>query len=410
MSLSETPKEYKSTSGGGAKKQTAKRWMITLNMHDLDGQAEKLSLQHFNAACQVHPCTYAVFQPEIGKNGTNHIQAYVEMASPLSLTSIKKHFGQRIHAEICKGTQAQCVDYCTKEDTRVPGAEPVTYGEAMKANPRTGGTQGSRSDWSDAWNRLKKGERVDQILDQHPHMLPCNRALTHARSAVLLAHTRRRKTKTTILYGDAGTGKSTTAYNLAKMQGDFYNLMPNGNGGLWFDGYDPLVHTTVVLDEFTGGKCKLTLLNMLMDEWPMQVETKGGTLPFLAKHLIICSNFHPSKWYDFENPEKHLCYPALRRRIDNLVSFKLKEEKTLGKVHTKTVTKIKVEIGIFPISVVKSPYPLRSIQIESAPSSPRRSLSPGPGEDPENPTNDLPSMDEEMELELGSTVPIQIDE
>lgn len=93
---------------------------------------------------------------------------------------------------------------------------------------------------------------------------------------------RKRETKTilTVLYGAAGTGKTSTAINFAKTFGSYY-LMPNDGKSIWWNGYDPLQHECVILDEFNGSKCPLTFLNQLADAYDLRVQTKGGFYHFL---------------------------------------------------------------------------------------------------------------------------------
>lgn len=75
---------------------------------------EQLSKEHEFVVGQLERC------PSTGKL---HIQAYVECKSARDL----KWYGSRgYHVEPCKGTQAQCIAYCTKEETRV--LDPLTYG------------------------------------------------------------------------------------------------------------------------------------------------------------------------------------------------------------------------------------------------------------------------------------------
>jgi hypothetical protein len=359
--LSRPPRTY----GDSPHTQTAQKarcWLITVNMKgDIKSHENVMRLRRFNAGAQVPPCTYAIFQPEVGESGTYHIQAYVEMAKPMTLTSVKKHFGESIHAEIRLGSQQQAIDYCSKEDTRAEDGEVVEYGEKMRVN-KSGGTQGGRADWADAWSKLKGGKRPAEVLDDHPHMLPCVRALHHARTEALSGQHREGKTKLIVLYGDSNTGKSTTARVIAERKGEWVKVSTSGNN-LWFDHYDPMRHRTVILDEFTGSKCKLTQLNELADESQFFVETKGSTLPWLAKQLVITSNFHPSKWYDFENPEKHLDLTSLMRRIDVLVELRKEDVAIQGTVRPMCV--VTVHKGIFNARQVSSALPLHSTQFES---------------------------------------------
>ena len=50
----------------------------------------------------------------------------------------------------------------------------------------------------------------------------------------------------------------------------------------------------------------------LLDRYPCQVETKGGSINFAPKKIIILSNKAPEDWYD-----KNKCaWEPLERRIE----------------------------------------------------------------------------------------------
>lgn len=367
------PKEY--TRANGKKDyEKARRWVLTLHMAKGQQDPKKFSerdtmaLRRFNLAAQTDPVSFCVFQPEIApETGTYHLQGYAEFAQKVSLAAVRKHFGDGVYAQVARGTPEQCIAYCTKEDSRVDGGETVRFGKPMELNEK-GGTAGSRTDWKDALEMLESNALPISVVRKHPHMLPCVRALHHTRTEILREQTRHRKTEVLVLWGSPDSGKSTTAFELARAKGEFFNLMTNSNA-LWWDGYDPLRHHTVVLDEFTGGKCPLTYLNMMLDRHPMQVEWKGGSYPFLAKRVIITSNYHPKSWYDFENPEKRLCWPALLRRLETIVRFDIRETAIGNGSKPKDYLWIEVEKGVFNTKHVTSRYPILSTQDDSESSS-----------------------------------------
>ncbi len=76
--------------------------------------------------------SYVVFQEEKGLNGTPHFQIYVEFTRAIRLAGIKRRLGQRIHIERRRGTQAQAIAYCLKEQTRVTDGDRGEGGEAKK--------------------------------------------------------------------------------------------------------------------------------------------------------------------------------------------------------------------------------------------------------------------------------------
>jgi hypothetical protein len=78
------------------------------------------------------------------------------------------------------------------------------------------------------------------------------------------------------------------------------------DGGIWWDGYDG--QEFVVVDEFEGWFPQVVFKN-LINHTPLMVETKGGSVPFLAKTVIFMSNTDPSLWW------KRGWAPGVQRRM-----------------------------------------------------------------------------------------------
>lgn len=351
-----------------ASDEKANRWMVTLNFGGAADmahltQAHTLALRRLNAAAQVPPCTYAVFQPECGENGTYHIQGYFEFDKRLTLAQVKKHVGERCHLDPAKGTQEQCIEYCTKLTDldadppvygRVEDGEVVTFGTPMKVN-KQGRTSGSRTDWADVWKMVKEGCSNTAILECHPAMIPNVRAIQHARFAVQCETSRDWTTKLLVLWGSPDSGKTTTAISLCE-PGKYFIVAADGKG-LWWDGYDPMIHETIIFDEFVGSRCPITFLNQLCDCIDVNVQTKGGYTRFLAKRVIITSNFSPREWYAAVTESRQ---ESLWRRIQTEVEFSLVDE--IIDLHgdpTKTEKRLvqKVHKGMWHYDVTKSKYP-----------------------------------------------------
>jgi len=87
---------------------TGKYWVFTLNnpLH------AKLAMPDGG--------TYLVWQLESGKQGTVHLQGYVEFAKNKTLAGCKKWLPSA-HWEQRRGTAVQARDYCQKEESRVDG-------------------------------------------------------------------------------------------------------------------------------------------------------------------------------------------------------------------------------------------------------------------------------------------------
>ena len=100
-------------------------------------------------------------------------------------------------------------------------------------------------------------------------------------------------TFTSVFWGPPGVGKTRRALEEAG-EGAYWLTKPQGSGTVWFDGYDG--HEVVVIDEFYGWIPR-DLLQRMCDRYPLLVQTKGGTVSFTAKRIIITSNKAPEDWY-----------------------------------------------------------------------------------------------------------------
>ena len=69
----------------------------------------------------------------------------------------------------------------------------------------------------------------------------------------------------------------------------------------------------VIIDEFYGWLPYCEMLRLL-DRYPCQVETKGGSVNFAPKEIIVLSNKPPEEWYDHAKCP----WEPLERRIENI--------------------------------------------------------------------------------------------
>lgn len=120
--------------------------------------------------------------------------------------------------------------------------------------------------------------------------------------------------KVCLYVGSTGTGKTKAAY---EQYPDLYELPINSKGDLWFDGYQG--EDTVLFDEFKGALPLDALLKLLDPYYIRKVPIKCSFTWFNPKRIIVTSNFHPEKWYDYTGREEHQL--ALRRRFDEVIFF-----------------------------------------------------------------------------------------
>lgn len=102
---------------------------------------------------------YVIYQSEKGKEGTPHYQGYLELARISRISALKK-IHPTAHWERRKGSQAQAIAYCSKQDeTYVAG--PWTKGEMAVNN------QGRRTDLEQAAELAQTGG-IKRVAEEYP--------------------------------------------------------------------------------------------------------------------------------------------------------------------------------------------------------------------------------------------------
>lgn len=143
-----------------------------------------------------------------------------------------------------------------------------------------------------------KGSIQDCFDKYFNHAIQCYRGLLYYKS--LISQPRTTKPIVHVLQGPTGTGKSRWA--LENFPGAYWKQRSN-----WWDGYED--HECVVIDEFYGW-LPFDLCLRLCDQYPLQVETKGGNVNFVATTIIFTSNNLPSSWW------KNCYFQSFARRVD----------------------------------------------------------------------------------------------
>jgi hypothetical protein len=269
----------------------AKHWCFTLNNpdHHIDDDLEEL--------IKDGTLEYAVFQLEIGEEGTEHFQGFLTASKKIRLTALKKIF-PTAHWEIARNPE-EAAAYCKKEDSRVEG--PWEFG---KANfPANNGKV-----WAKIRDEVKQGLNLKDLVEKYPaQVFMYHKGISTIAS--LFQAPRDFKTKVEVWIGPPGTGKSRTARDTYPTA---YWKQPDS---IWWDGYNG--ETAVVLDDFYGSLPWSTLLQIL-DRYPMKVQQKGTTANFAPKNLVITSNKMPWYWYAKLFNSGKVDPIALFRRIDEI--------------------------------------------------------------------------------------------
>lgn len=116
--------------------------------------------------------TYICFQQERGASGTPHLQCYFQTVAKIEpkkfATWLESKLGVRPHVEGAKGSSEQCVEYCSKDDTREPGTEtviinPNNYMEIAATESR----QGAREDLEAVRSAIHDGASLADLITEY---------------------------------------------------------------------------------------------------------------------------------------------------------------------------------------------------------------------------------------------------
>lgn len=267
-------------------------WCFTLNNPD----------GNLDVDLDIAPVRYAVWQLEVGEEGTEHFQGYLELATAQRLSFLQNlipggHFEQR------RRTAVAARLYCMKEEGRREGPWEIGVFSAEG--------QGKRNDLLDIKRKLDQGTSEVTIAEEHfGSWLRYNKGFKEYKR--MKTTPRDHKTIVTYLYGKPGLGKSRKAHE------DLPNahwLTPpkDKSSAAWWTDYDN--NDAVVIDDFFAW-LPWNLLLRIMDRYPLTVEAKGTNYQFIATKLYITSNHLPEDLYNPQFP-----IDALTRRIERWIFF-----------------------------------------------------------------------------------------
>lgn len=252
--------------------------------------------------------------PDTGKL---HWQAYIQFLRPTRFNAAKTAInllfsycgGGPAHIECAIGNPESNIDYCSKSQS------------SMGLSFRLGEPKGLQSSKSSPLSQLGQFVRsghglADIVADPQFDPVLIRYVSSIPRFIALIRGSRRDPTTdpiVSVLFGDAGTGKSKKAFEEAP---EAYVKPP----GEWWDFYDG--QSCVILDDFSGNFAPFGVFKRWIDRYPMLVPYKGGFVPLLATQWIITTNHHPSTWWSFQKTGE-VGLAALYRRISRIEVFRL---------------------------------------------------------------------------------------
>lgn len=272
-------------------------WVISMNNPN-DEWAEKL--EHF--LVDHVTVRYLVGQWEVGEEGTEHWQGYVQFYNKQRASAVQNLFPGAWHKQ-ASGTHVENTHYATKPQEHCSCKHCVkarqlpnkgrAYGHEQTRIGEPVGAEGAKQ-WKDVWQDIKDGYTDLELADKYEGLW------AHAHKAMeryrLLTSARERTwmTKTHVLYGPPGTGKTRKALELAGANAYWVTYGTNVGAPQYYDGYDG--QKVVVFDEFFG-QIRRQEMCKLADEYPCNVPVRGGCVPWLPELIIITSNCHPDAWW-----------------------------------------------------------------------------------------------------------------
>ncbi len=244
---------------------------------------------------------YCIVQQErCPTTGKLHLQGYMELTRSYDNRTLFKKLGVKMHIETRKGTQKDAIEYCSKNETRTISPESIGIPKESK--------QGQR--FNPIIDQIRKNDTLFNIADTNPEQyIRYHRGIKELRSIYLNRIERKEPPIVTVLIGKPGIGKTRHIYQVHPYN-DIYRLSTSNSSNLWFDGYDPIQHKVLLIDDFKGWISYQKMLQ-LIDRYTLQVEYKGGMIPLLVSHIYITTNFEIEDWYPSKND-----ITALTRRIN----------------------------------------------------------------------------------------------
>jgi len=235
---------------------------------------------------------------------TPHLQGYAEFRRGMRTGGACKALGGHACMFIAGGSREQNIKYCSKGEAdwdHTPGAD---NSGVVPVNPQVttlgkweGGGQGARTDLIDLMERIEKGEEVIDTMKAMPEVYSRHMRFAESfRSNIEKRATKAfRKVTTSVFWGDAGTGKTRKAVELAEAAGKRYFFVNSDFGSFPFQGYDG--EEVIIFDDFYGSHVKYDFLLRLLDGYQVQLNVKGGSRYSAWDTVYMTSNVEPSMFY-----------------------------------------------------------------------------------------------------------------
>lgn len=297
-----SPHATKASASGGQ----AKNWVFTLYPRPLQVRIpdpEDWAIKPVFLVYNTEVC------PETGRR---HFQGVVGYDQKVRRTQIMPDLG-KCWLQPAKNLRG-AIKYAQKEDSRMPGTEPIIYGTL----PKTG--QGSRNDLNEFKEAIDGGASNEELYDDH--------FATYARYYKSVEHFRAIKAGThdqmgippevILIIGAAGLGKSNFAFQCAMeaMAFDGISGQPHARvPGKWWDGYKG--YEDLIVNDMNGHHFKPTEFTTWFDATRVRVKTHNNLETQLnSRRVWITSNYRTCYWWQHS---RAVAPDAIDRRITHVI-------------------------------------------------------------------------------------------
>lgn len=290
----------------------SRAWCFTANLPD----DQEITLLEGNIP-QTDYCCYQYEQVS-----HRHIQGYVYFRNPRFFNAvrmiIKNWCGVYAHLAIARGTAQQNKEYCSKEESRIPGTTPQEHGVMPKEKGKGG------YDILGAWKKFKEEGITEDLMQEFPNeTTQYGRRFMEIQEQISGAHWKHRtgyhQKQVIVLWGDSRTGKTREAIEHGAIKAKYASRYTWGH----YRG-EPVV----CFDEFNG-QIPIEEILELTDGYATTVQIPFmGNKPWIPNTIYFCSNVEYTRWWKQCEPEQLV---AFWNRVTVCIRFRFTE---LGIVKT----------------------------------------------------------------------------
>ena len=282
--------------------KNARRWMLTINNPE---ETDEDMIKYIEGLEHIK---YSIFQREKGHlEETEHFQMFLVFSIGKRFSTIKSLF-PKAHIEACKGTNLECMKYCSKEDTRVSGYYEIGVFQEERG----------RSDIKTLHELVKSGATDKQIRELLPTAYIRYDKYVERERQKMLAEEFDNKIKenfiSVYIYGVTQTGKTTdlfTGYgNKAYFVSDYLK-------NPW-DAYRN--QDIVVMDDYNS-QFNFDMIKKYIDIFPIELASRYNNKYGNYTKVFIVSNKHINFQYAYERTHESDKWNSFRKRVHFVLHY-----------------------------------------------------------------------------------------